>query len=81
MLKKFYKPIIYLALTIVLVIFVYWYLNYYMLGINDLPDGTEVGYMKETTLTRGSIVLGGIILSFASFILFLYHAATSVIKK
>jgi hypothetical protein len=73
MLKKYYRSIISLVLSFVFGIFAYWYLNYYLIQMTYHPDGTEWGTIKEMTLTRSWILMGSILLSFLSFILFLYH--------
>ena len=78
MLKKYYKAIISLALSVVFGIFAYWYLNYYLIETTYHPDGTESGSIKEMTLTRSWILLGSILLSFSSFVLFLYHTVKTL---
>jgi len=78
MFKKFYKVIISLALTVVFGIFAYWYLNCYLIQTKYLPDGTRFGSIKEMTSTRSWILIGLILISFSSFVLFLYHTVKTL---
>jgi len=80
MLKNYRTAIISLALSFVFGIFAYWYLNYYLIQMTYNPDGTGTGFIKEMTLTRSWILIGSILLSFSSFVLFLYHTVKTLMR-